>query len=84
VDSTGFAPPKEASHFLLGEPSDTMQLGLGPSLPKTDQMLLQIDSFATKDEEFNFGDTGTLCFFIKKSALEKKNFKKTWFAISSY
>lgn len=81
----GYAPGGTDSHFLLGEPSDSEQLGLGnQGVPQTDQMLLQIDSFKAGDEEILFGDTGTLCFFIKKKDLSEKNFGKTWYRICSY
>lgn len=84
VSYEGFAPPGENSHFMLGNPCDMDQLGLGGQLPKGERLLLEVDSFATADGEIIFGDTGTLCFFIKTKDLAARNFGKAWYRVCSY
>jgi len=84
VAYSGYAPKGANSHFLLGVPCSPEALGLGSKgVPASDQLLLELDTFKAGKGEICFGDTGTLCFFIKKKALAKKDFTKTRFMVST-
>jgi len=84
VQYEGYAPRGANSHFLLGAPCSAEAAGFGSKgIPKTDQLLLELDTFKTGKGEICFGDTGTLCFFIKKRDLAKRDFSKTWYRVSS-
>jgi uncharacterized protein YwqG len=70
--------------FLLGEPSDPEQMGLGQAIPDDEQLLLEVDSYVA-GHDFNFGgDCGMLCFLIKKADLAKKDFSKVWTEMAVY
>lgn len=72
------------SHFLLGHPSDTQQMGLGTQLPEGLRLLLQIDSFAHSNLGLEFGDTGFLCYLIDEKALAEGDFSQLFFVVGSY
>ena len=70
--------------FLLGEPSDPEQMGLGASIDDEWQLVLEIDSYIG-EYDFNFGgDCGMLCYFVNKSDFAKRDFSKAWFILAVY
>lgn len=68
----GFMAEEEETHRMLGVPSNECYFELPYGF---EEMLLQIDSFEADGVDYNFGDVGFLCFFIRPKDLAKKDFK---------
>ena len=67
----GFLAEDEDTHRMLGVPSLDGYIEVPNGF---DEMLFQLDSFEADGDDYNFGDVGILCFFIRSEKLAKKDF----------
>lgn len=68
----GYLSDSEPTHLLLGIPS--LDYGTWYECIDGWQMLLQIDSFETRDAKVNFTDEGVLCFYAQPEKVKKLDF----------